>query len=141
MRSPRRPAGNLPERGVVKIGARADALAFLHSGGWIAGDVQHARYVIHYADGSKVEIPLVGGRNILDWTAPAEAPTGAAYDPALGYTRAAVSVPSHRFVTVHVWMTLWVNPHPEKAIASLEIVGANQGIPGLIAVSRGAARK
>jgi hypothetical protein len=34
-------------------------------------------------------------------------------------------------------MLLWKNPHPEKEIASLEVKGENQGIPGLIAVSRG----
>ena len=59
------------------------------------------------------------------------------YDPALGLLLPAVTVPSPKFVQVTIWLTLWQNPHPEKPIAGLEVRGANEGIPGLIAVSFG----
>ena len=37
-------------------------------------------------------------------------------------------------------MRLWPNPHPDKEIAALEVVGAYEGTPSLIAVSRGTVR-
>jgi hypothetical protein len=63
------------------------------------------------------------------------------YDPAMGLILPAVTVPSPQFVHVTVWMVLWKNPHPDKEITALEVKGANEGIPGLIAVSRGEARR
>jgi hypothetical protein len=140
MRNRQRPSENLPASGRAELEARAAVFAFLHSGGWLAPDVQHAAYVIHYADGTKVEIPVIGDRNIMDWTRAADAPDEVKYDPALGLLRHAVTVPSPRFVRVNVWVTLWLNPHPEKELAALEVISANQGIPGLIAVSSGLAR-
>jgi hypothetical protein len=37
-------------------------------------------------------------------------------------------------------MLLWKNPRPGVEISALEVKGANEGIPGLIAVSRGVAK-
>jgi hypothetical protein len=96
--------------------------------------------VIHYEDGQQVEIPLIGGRNIFDWTLSPAVLEGLKYDPELGFTQHAVTVPVPKFVSAYVWMTLWKNPRPDKRIASLEVKGENQGIPGLIAVSRGVAK-
>ena len=59
------------------------------------------------------------------------------YDPALGLTLHAVTVPSPQFVRVNVWMTLWQNPHPDREMVELEVKGENEGIPGLIGVSCG----
>jgi hypothetical protein len=149
MKNKHRPSENLPEGGKVDLkgkadlsannskGTMADVLAFLHTGGWIGADVQEATYIIHYADGTKVEIPVIGGRNIIDWAAPFSRADDVKYDPALGLILPAVSVPSPQFVHVTVWMVLWKNPHPDKPIAALEVKGQNQDIPGLIAVSRG----
>ena len=53
-------------------------------------------------------------------------------------TGAGAAVPA--FGSAHVWMTLWKNPHPDKDIASLEVKGENEGVPGLISVSRGHAK-
>jgi hypothetical protein len=84
-----------------------------------------------------VEIPIIGGRNILDWVAPADRAEEIKYDQGLGLLLPATTVASPQFVHVTVWTLLWKNPHPDKEIASLEIKGENQGIPGLIGVSRG----
>jgi hypothetical protein len=140
MKNKMRPSENLPAGGTVALKAKADVLAFLHSGGWLTSGVRHATYVIHYADGQNVEIPVIAGKNIFDWTTPPTALEGLTYDPALGFTQHATSVAVPAFVFGHVWMTLWKNPHPDKQIAALEIKGANEGIPGLIAVSRGVAK-
>jgi parallel beta-helix repeat protein len=137
MKNKRRPSQNLPDGGKVDLKGKADVLAFLHSGGWLVPDVQHATYIIHYADDTKVEIPVIGGKNILDWAHPPNRADDLKYDPALGLLLPATTVASPEFVHVTVWMLLWKNPHPDKEIVALEVKGANEGIPGLIAVSRG----
>jgi hypothetical protein len=141
MKNKMRPSQNLPDGGKVDFKGKADVLAFLHSGGWLAAGVRHATYVIHYADGQTAEIPVIAGKNIFDWTTPPTAMEGLKYDPALGFTQHATAVAVPAFVFGHVWMTLWKNPHPDKQIVSLEVKGANEGIPGLIAVSRGIMKK
>jgi beta-galactosidase len=137
MKNKMRPSQNLPAGGKVDLKGKADVLAFLHSGGWLTAGVRHATYVVHYADGQTVEIPVIAGKNIFDWTTPPTVLEGLKYDPALGFTQRATAVAVPAFVFGQVWMTLWKNPHPDKPIASLEIKGANEGIAGLIAVSRG----
>jgi len=137
MKNKHRPSDNLPESGKVALKGKADVLAFLHSGGWIDADVREATYIIHYADGTKAEIPIIGGKNILDWTTPPDRADEIKYDPTLGLLLPATSVPSPQFVHVTVWMLLWKNPHPDKDLSSLEIKGANEGVPGLLGVSRG----
>ena len=52
MKNKYRPSENLPAGGQVELKAKADVLAFLHSGG-LNRDIQHATYVIHYADGTQ----------------------------------------------------------------------------------------
>ena len=140
MKNKYRPSRDLPDAGNADLPGKADVLGFLHSGAWISANTLEATYIIHYADGTKAEIPVIGGRNLLDWTQPPERADEIAYDPALGLLLPAATVASPQFVHVTVWMTLWRNPHPEKQIASLEVKGANAGIPGLIAVSRGVAK-
>lgn len=83
---------------------------------------------------------MIGARNIMDWTTPPDRADDVKYDPALGLLLPATTVASPQFVHVTVWMVLWKNPHPDKEIASLEVIGANEGIPALIAVSRGIAK-
>jgi hypothetical protein len=140
MKNKHRPSENLPASGRVDLKGQADMLAFLHSGGWIETNVKQATYVINYADGTKVEIPVIGGKNILDWVGPTDAADAIKYDPALGLILPAVNVACPQFGRATVWMVLWKNPHPEKPIASLEVIGANEGIPGLIGVSMGVAK-
>ena len=84
MKNKHRPSQNLPAGGKVELQGKADVLAFLHSGAWIEQGVRQATYIIHYADGTKVEIPVIGGKNILDWTAAANRADEVKYDPALG---------------------------------------------------------
>ena len=141
MKNKAKPSENLPAGGTAPLRARADVLAFLHSGGWLTPGIRHATYVIHYADGKKAEIPVIGGRNIFDWSiAPEVALSGLEYDPALGFTQDAAAVPVPSFGSAYLWMTLWKNPRPEAEIQSFEVIGADEGVPGLIAVSRGEAK-
>ena len=137
MKNKHRPSENLPADGKVDLKGKATVLAFLHTGGWINSDRLETTYVIHYADGTKAEIPVIGGKNIIDWVAPPDRADEVKYDPALGLLLPATTVASPQFAHVTVWMLLWKNPSPEKEITSLEVKGANEGIPGLIGVSYG----
>ena len=137
MKNKHRPSENLPSEGKVALQGKADLVAFLHSGGWLDAGTQHATYIIHFADGSKAEIPVIGGKNILDWTEPADRADALKYDPALGQVLHAITVASPKLVQVNVWMTVWKNPCPDKEIVALAVKGENEGAPGLIGVSCG----
>ncbi len=141
MKNKKLPSDKLPDSGKVDVKIKADMLAFLHSGGWLEPDVRHATYILHYDDGTKAEIPIIGGKNILDWTTPADGADDLKYDPALGLLLHAVTVPSPKFVRVNVWMLLWKNPHPDKQIVALEVKGEKEGVPGLLGLSCGQAKK
>ena len=140
MKNKKRLSENLPDSGRKSLNFKADVLAFLHSGGWLTYGIRHATYVIHYADGKQIEIPVISGRNIFDWTSRPDALEGLKYYPEFGFTQHAIAVKVPMFTFGHIWMTLWKNPSPEKKIQALEVIGENEGIPGLIAVSRGTAR-
>jgi hypothetical protein len=140
MKNKMRPSEGLPGSGKVDLKTKADMLAFLHTGGWIDANVRQATYVIHYEDGQKVEIPVIGGKNIFGWTTPPTVLDGLKYDPTLGFTQHATTVAVPAFLFGQVWMTIWKNPRPDKQIVSIEVKGENQGIPALIAVSRGVAK-
>ena len=136
MKNKHRPSENLPGGGKVGLNGKADMVVFLHSG-WLDSGTKHATYIIHFADGSKAEIPLIGGKNILDWTTPADQADDLKYDPALGLVLHAVTVASPKLVRVNVWMTVWKNPHPDRQIVALEVKGENKGALGLLGVSCG----
>lgn len=69
------------------------------------------RYVLHYADGTEADAPIVYRGNLTDWNAglpPAQAPTIWSGRTAGG-----------SYAQLSGWR--WDNPHPEKVIESLDI--------------------
>ena len=139
MKNKHRPSQNLPDGGKVDLKIKADVLAFLHTGGWIDANIRQATYILHYADGTKAEIPIIGGRNILDWVNPPDR-GGHQVRSEPRAVLPATTVASPQFVHVTVWMLLWNNPYPQKEISTLEVKGCNEGAPGLIGLSRGVAK-
>ena len=67
-------------------------------------------YVIHYADGTTVEIPIRDKEEIMNWWYPTH---GAKY-------RAAIHVPNSQTDDVGLVVFGWDNPHPEKVLRSVE---------------------
>jgi hypothetical protein len=49
----------------IRVGARADALFFLHSMAW--GAEKPFRYRVNYEDGTSQEIEITNGRQVIDW--------------------------------------------------------------------------
>jgi hypothetical protein len=111
----------------IAIGRRAAALIFLHACGWPADPGQQiGRYVVHYADGTAEEVPLVYGRNVAAFTA-GGAMVGARmvwHGRTPGGSGLALSALE------------WRNPHPDREIASLDFASAGtRAAPALIAVT------
>ena len=135
-----------PERVTVSVGRKALSLAFMHAAvpdkpyyqddgesyyGRVVG-----KYAVRYADGSEAADELVFGRDIGHWknyygenTNPVMA------DPVMyGINEAGLryTAVSHE----------WVNPHPDKEIASVEIIGTDVQVivAGITAIVEGRAR-
>lgn len=113
----------------VRVDRKAGAVYFLHAIAWgVLNKVETAfTYVVRYGDGTVEEVPVRNYREVWDWgflalTAEMEANhcvKGWANDENKG---------------LYLWR--WTNPHPEKAIASIDIVSACAGqIPLIAAIS------
>ncbi len=113
----------------VRVDRKAGAVYFLHAIAWgVLNKVETAfTYIVHYGDGTVEEVPVRNYREVWDWgflalTAEMEANhcvKGWANDENKG---------------LYLWR--WTNPHPEKAIATIDIVSACAGqIPLIAAIS------
>lgn len=129
LRSTSLPQLELPEavRG-IPVGLRAEALYFLHAGAWMSGSSSEVfRYVVRYADGTSEPIPILEGRDIGDWWFDARKKTAATQLWRVGWKNSE----SRGFQALR-----WDNPHPEKTIASLDIVSAcGSAIPIIAAIT------
>ena len=111
----------------IPVGAKAGALVFLHGteyrvnvgNGGDSGEV--GAYLVHYADGTEARVPLVYGRDFVDWWA---------YPGAKGPTHAKVgwrgtNPAAEDFaqgISIRLYTTAWVNPHPDKEVATVDVV-------------------
>ncbi len=130
----------------IPVGHRAESLHFLHSiqGCGANAGMTVARYTIHYGDGTAETIRVVHGEDLWDWF-----PVGG-HDPA-ALTRGQMAwAGSNEQVrdyirmesnfldqdpNIRLYRSEWVNPHPDKEIASLDYEGANAGAPFCIAIT------
>ena len=118
----------------IKINQEAAQLHFLHACGWKdAEGTPIATYMIRYADGESVEIPLEYGIHVRDWWAPtsqAEVPSG---EIAWIGSNGASSAQNQAIQLYHL---AWKNPRPEVAIASLDFMSEiAEAAPFLLAIT------
>jgi len=117
----------------IALGRTAQALYFLQSGAWINPGLHHASYWINYADGSRYEIKLIGGLNYRDWSDPhPEAPFLGESETK---TQVAWTGSNPTFPVTSVYLMEWINPYPEKVIASLDFESMVQAIPILLGLT------
>jgi hypothetical protein len=80
--------------------------------------------VVHYADGSAVRIPIIYGRDLVNWWlwdhGFQEVPT----DARVAWTGLNDAVDRNKNLHVRLFVHTWANPHPEKEIASLDVISA-----------------
>jgi hypothetical protein len=121
----------------IKVRARGRVLHFLHSTG--GGDEEDARigaYIIHYADGSSEQVPLVYARDITNWW---HRDPGRRIDrakPAWTGQNDAVARHVRPGLMIRLFDLAWTNPHPEKEITTLDMLSAGKECdPFLVAVT------
>jgi hypothetical protein len=100
----------------IRVGRKVAGLYFLHCFSYPAQDREQFRYVLHFADGTLQEIPVISGE---------EQVLGA-------YQRNSV-----RFFEPQGLGALaeWVNPKPDVAVESIDFVGADTGEPVLLGIT------
>ncbi len=114
----------------IAVNHQARGLHFLHACGWSAEPgTQIASFIVHYANGAQVEIPVTYGRDVRDW----HTQSGAAADAVWTGTNAESSSGGRR---IQLFKTTWTNPHPGVEIVSLDYVSTmTAAAPFLLALT------
>ena len=80
--------------------------------------------MVHYADGSTERIPIVYGRDLVNWwlwgRGFQEVPTEAR----VAWTELNDMSEMNKGLQVRLFARTWTNPHPEKEIATLDVISA-----------------
>lgn len=109
----------------IGINEVADRLCFLHAcSGPVSPEAEAIRYVVHYQDGSKTDVPVLGTDigGILSRSD-------------TGPTRAILAV-TERGNVLSAYAFEWRSPHPQKRISSLDVQSPNAShSPVLFAVT------
>ncbi len=113
----------------IKVGVKAEKLAFLHACGY-QGDTPLntpiGKYVVRYDDKTKAEVEVAYGRDVVDWWVQ----PGVA-DP----TRGQVAWEGeNKLSRVKLFLMRWANPDPEKQIVALDYV-ATGNAPFCVAIT------
>jgi beta-galactosidase len=129
----------------IPVDRKADALFFLHTFHRVTewrpqGNQKQPptlfTYVVHYVDGQKAEVPVLYGRGADDWVA--EQPTGLS-EATVAW---AAPFPKDSARQAVVYQMTWSNPRPGAEIHSIDVVaGAGHGVPVVLAITAGTARK
>jgi hypothetical protein len=94
------------------------------------------KYVVHYVDGKSVDVPVLYGRGVDDWTT--TEPHGLA-DAAVAW---AAPFPRDAGKQAVVYQMQWTNPHPAVEIRSIDAVGGTgYGVPVVLAITAATSRK
>jgi hypothetical protein len=106
----------------IPVHRKVETLNFLHTGAWMfPGHV--LSYLVNYEDGSQEEIRVVSGINITDWAAVAGGELPKFPDEMPGITTQVGLVAGNpTFKAIAVYLMEWVNPHPDRAVATIDMV-------------------
>ena len=136
--------GALKQSQPIPLGRKADALFFLQTAkldGRLNDQERKAgkrleigRYLVAFADGKTVEVPIIAEADVEDWrqTAPAALPEAQlAWSGLYAGTK----------VSAAVWSRQWTNPRPAVAITSVTLAAGpdKRGVPVLIALTAASA--
>jgi hypothetical protein len=128
-------AQGMPERVEgIPVGAVVGRLHFLHATGYNLNQATEvASYIVHYEDGTSERIPILYGEDIHDWW-------GAMDPPDLKRARVAWkgsnTAAGSNQMAIALYDRVWVNPHPEKRVSSIDLISRNTECdPFLAAIS------
>ncbi len=103
----------------IPVGLKCSALHFLQGTGWSVTDgSQIAAYIIHFADGTQTEFPVLYGTDVRDWNYYA--------DDKYKATNAVWSSQQHP-VYFRLYASTWHNPKPDMEVKSLDFVSLVTG--------------
>jgi hypothetical protein len=120
----------------IKVAQKADALFFITNIAW--GAKEPFKFVVHYEDGSSVEIPMILYQQVYGWwDNPDEkglSDTMAKFGcfPAWKGTNPMVKAQGRWGIMLPAYE--WANPHPEKAIKNLDFVSTPEGQDGAVSM-------
>lgn len=119
----------MPAAAEFPVNQRCDVLYFLQADAWAgSSEAVVARYVVTFADGSTVTVPLRNGREILDWWGARDS-----IESALGWQGKNAQSPS-----IGLCIYPWRNPKPDLTIARVRLEKAGgDAVPILVAVTAG----
>ncbi len=118
----------------IKARLKAPRLHFLHAAGWnlVKAGTKIGAYWIRYADGQRIEIPIVYGQDVVDWWN---------FDGRLP-THSVVAWTGHNAASrnqgrlIRVFCSTWTNPFPGIEIESIDFVSSLvNSAPFLIAIT------
>jgi glycoside hydrolase family 2 sugar binding len=110
----------------IPVGRRAARLYMLHTMGWGRDGEKALTYRIRYADGSSLEIPVVGERDISGWWGAKAVPNAKIGVESSNSEKDQVSMQCFR----------WTNPHPDKVIRAIDILSAQESaVPAIAAIT------
>ena len=127
----------------LRANCKADVLFFLHTfnrtGQWRRGQPADPtpvlfKYVVHYADGERAEVPVLYGEGADHWLSKDPAGLKSA---ALAWAAPFPAQKSEEQAVVYQFT--WTNPRPEVAIATIDLEygdqGSRYGTPALLAIT------
>jgi hypothetical protein len=128
----------------IVIGARCDRLHLLHGACDVSTQGQAvARLVLHYADDSMAEIPIIAGEHLQDWWGPIyNTDSGAGRyttDPGTELAWAGSNPAIHKHApdfSLRLYRSTFANPHPELEIKTIDYVSTlTQSAPFMVGLT------
>ena len=107
---------------------------FLHGATWFNGAAPIGLYRLRFADGPSVDLPIVYGKEVLDWWSEARHPTDLTNGKIawVGNNQAATEYGK----TICIYRSAWDNPRPRAELASIDFVSKMElAAPFLIAIT------
>lgn len=114
----------------IPINRKLKKLAFAHTAMYVRASPGQTlgQYIVHYSDGSKVDIPLRMDRELRDWFVPAQTPDDKAPMPDFIFNTASG-------IELSAFTMIWDNPQPGKLIQSIDMVSSAPGILCLLGIT------
>ena len=107
----------------IKVGARGQSIHFLHAVQQsVAAKTEVATYVVHYADGPPERIPIIYGRDLVNWWLWDHGFQELPDRSRIAWTGLNDAAEMSKNLHVRLFALTWTNPHPEKVIASLDVI-------------------
>jgi WD40 repeat protein len=121
----------------IHVGSKCSRLHFLQASAWGAGkDAVVGKYILHYEDGKSRELPIVFGRDLLDWWFPgittASHERGRPLAAWLGSNRTSANANC----PIALFESTRDNPRPNLELVSIDFVSSmSEAAPFLVALS------